>query len=104
MLTHNLKGEPMNTETEQKEQAARQDARSTGLVSCDELREICDLTIRLTELRQRECKHLCVENYAPEVFLLLLSKMSMHKRGLVSVIPDISLCDVEQEWFKRYSS
>lgn len=53
------------------------------LVSCDELREICELTIKLTELRQNECKHLCVENFATELFSRLLQELSMNKQGMV---------------------
>lgn len=45
------------------------------LATCDELREICELTVRLVELRQNECKHLSVENVAPEIFHKLLSSL-----------------------------
>jgi len=38
----------------------------------EELKIIADLTFRLTELRQRECGHLCIENFAPELFEKLL--------------------------------
>jgi hypothetical protein len=33
---------------------------------------LVDLTVRLTELRQNECKHLAIENFAPELFGNLL--------------------------------
>ena len=36
-------------------------------MSIDELRELCALTLELTKLRQAECKHLCIENFAPEL-------------------------------------
>ena len=47
-----------------------------------ELREICDLTVKLTALRQNECKHLCVENFAPKLFRSLLDTLSRHKCGV----------------------
>lgn len=37
-----------------------------------ELRQICQLTVELTRLRQNECKHLSIENIAPELFRKLL--------------------------------
>lgn len=37
-----------------------------------ELREICELTLSLTQLRQNECKHLDVGNFASKVFAQLL--------------------------------
>ena len=36
------------------------------VVSADVLRVLCDATVRLAEIRQRGCSHLCVENFAPE--------------------------------------
>ena len=39
----------------------------------DNLKHICDLTVRLTELRLKGCGHLCIENYAPEVFAKLVA-------------------------------
>lgn len=38
----------------------------------EEFRALCDLTLELTRLRQNECKHLCVENVAPEILNNLL--------------------------------
>ncbi len=32
-----------------------------------ELRELCTLTVELTRLRQAECKHLCIETFAPQL-------------------------------------
>ncbi len=58
-------------------------SRVDVFVSCDELREICECTVKLTQLRQNECKHLCVENAAPDIFMKLLSNLSMHKRGMI---------------------
>jgi len=37
-----------------------------------ELRLLFDLTLKLTKLRQEECKHLCIENAAPEILLGLI--------------------------------
>ena len=39
----------------------------------DELHELCVLTLELTRLRQNECKHLAIENFAPEVLRDLIS-------------------------------
>lgn len=36
-------------------------------MSIEELKELCALTVELTKLRQAECKHLCIENFAPEL-------------------------------------
>lgn len=44
----------------------------------EELRELCRLTVELTRLRQNECKHLCIENFAPE----LLGKLIRERMGL----------------------
>lgn len=41
-------------------------------MSPEHLREICALTLELTRLRQNECKHLCIENAAAEIFRKLL--------------------------------
>ena len=38
------------------------------------LRIICSAMIKLTELRQNECKHLCIENFAPEIFGKLIKE------------------------------
>ena len=46
-------------------------------MSAEELRVIADLTVRLTELRLKGCAHLCVENYAPEVFAKLVYAMQV---------------------------
>lgn len=39
----------------------------------EEFRIICDTVIKLTELRQNECKHLCVENFASDCLAKLIS-------------------------------
>lgn len=46
-------------------------------MSIDELKELCALTVELTKLRQAECKHLCIENFAPE----LLGKLIRERMG-----------------------
>jgi hypothetical protein len=48
------------------------------VMSIEELRELCALTVELTRLRQNECKHLCIENFAPE----LLGKLIRERQGL----------------------
>ena len=54
------------------------------LASEDELRSICDATVRLTEIRQRGCSHLVVENVAPVIFRKLLIEVQMHKQGIIN--------------------
>jgi hypothetical protein len=41
-------------------------------MSTEELKAICDLTNSLTRMRWEECRHLCIENFAPELFGKLL--------------------------------
>ncbi len=41
-------------------------------MTAEELKQICRLTVELTRLRQNECKHLCIENIAPDIFGKLL--------------------------------
>ena len=75
----------MNTETV-KDDAERQSPSNVGLdVTVDELRIICDATVRLTELRQRGCEHLCIENVAPEIMRKLLFTLRSHKKGMVNI-------------------
>lgn len=40
-----------------------------------QLREICLLVVELTRLRQEECKHLSVENFAPDLFRELVAAL-----------------------------
>jgi hypothetical protein len=53
----------------------------------DELRELCTLTVELTRLRQNECKHLCIENFAPE----LLGKLIRERLAMGLAAPDEAL-------------
>ena len=41
-----------------------------------DLSRICQLTIELTKLRQAECKHLSIEDFAPELFGKLLREFA----------------------------
>ena len=52
----------------------------TELTVC-ELRVICDTVVRLSEIRQRETKHLSIEHFAPEVMRRLLIELKMHKQS-----------------------
>ena len=56
-------------------------------MSIDELRELCTLTVELTRLRQNECKHLCIENFAPE----LLGKLIRERLAMGLAAPDEAL-------------
>ena len=49
-------------------------------VTPDQFRILCDIVVKLTELRQKECAHLCIENYAPE---LLAKLMAATNSGMV---------------------
>lgn len=52
-------------------------------MSIEELRELCAMTIELTRMRQVECKHLCIENFAPE----LLGKLIRERMGSTMAPP-----------------
>jgi len=41
-------------------------------ISIEELKVIAAMTIKLTKLRQEECAHLCIENFAPELMAKLI--------------------------------
>ena len=56
-------------------------------MSIEELREIFAMTVELTRLRQNECKHLAVENFAPE----LLGKLIRERLSLGMPAPDEAL-------------
>ena len=51
------------------------------VVSCDELRIICDTVVELTKIRQKGCAHLCVENFAQECLGQLLTELKMNNSG-----------------------
>lgn len=53
----------------------------------EELRELCTLTVELTRLRQNECKHLCIENFAPG----LLGKLIRERLAMGLAAPDEAL-------------
>jgi hypothetical protein len=45
--------------------------------------EVCaDLVHRLTVLRQNECKHLCIENYAPALLEKILKALARAQRDM----------------------
>ena len=47
----------------------------------EELKIICDTVVRLTDIKIRKVKHLCVENFAVDCFAKLLDEYSLHKQG-----------------------
>lgn len=53
------------------------------LVTCAELKHICDTVVELTKIRAAGCSHLAVENFAPEIMAKLLAELSMHKKGMM---------------------
>ncbi len=56
----------------------------------EQLKEICSLTVRLTELRQKECGHLAIENFAPELFAKLIGEFSMAESGTYRISGEIT--------------
>lgn len=50
-------------------------------ITIEELKEVCELTVKLTELRQKECDHLSIENFSPSLFADLLARLAVHKTG-----------------------
>lgn len=45
----------------------------------EELRVICDTTVRLVEVQQRGCAHLCIEAAAVQIMRKLLLTLREHK-------------------------
>lgn len=58
-------------EVKENNELKQQIAGLKAQLSVEELKQVCALTVKLTELRQRDCPHLCIENFAPEVFAKL---------------------------------
>ena len=42
-------------------------------MTAEQLQIIANMVVELTKLRQQECKHLSIENYAPELFVNLIN-------------------------------
>lgn len=62
-------------------------------ITPDELRVIADLTAKLIELRQNECKHLSINDSAPDLFERLIGKLMMYKLGYLpaeAIMGDLS--------------
>lgn len=60
-------------------------------MTTEDLRELCAVTVELTRLRQNECKHLAIENFAPE----LLGKL-LRERQEVRQLVRVSSAGVEK--------
>lgn len=56
-------------------------------ISTEEFQTICDMTVRLTEIRQRGCAHLHVENLAPEIMRKLMNELARFK-AMKSAMPE----------------
>ncbi len=41
---------------------------NSKMMSAEELRALCKMTVELTRLRQNECKNLAIQNFATEMF------------------------------------
>lgn len=48
----------------------------------EDLRAICELTYKLTELRLKECPQLVIENFAPDLFQDLLTRWTLRETGI----------------------
>lgn len=55
------------------------------VVSCDELKIICDTVVELARIRQRGCNHLCVENFAQQCLGQLLTELQLNKEGKLRI-------------------
>jgi len=53
------------------------------LVTCDELKHICEAVVELTRIRAAGCSHLCVENFSPDLLGKMLSELAVHKSGMI---------------------
>jgi hypothetical protein len=75
----------MNTQqTQESNPASEQSVLNVRLdITSDEIRAICELTAQLTEMRQKGCQHLCIENFAPKLFHGLLTRLAMQKNGMM---------------------
>lgn len=51
-------------------------------MSEETFKALCDLTLKLTELRQNECKHLCIENIGPEILGKLINVTKTAKEDI----------------------
>ena len=49
-------------------------------MTIEELQELCKITVELTKLRQNECKHLCIENFAPDLLKQLIREFQESKK------------------------
>lgn len=50
-------------------------------MTVNDIESICRLTVELTKLRQSECKHLCIENFVPELFGKLIRQFADAEHG-----------------------
>lgn len=55
------------------------------VVSCDELKIICDTVVELARIRQKGCNHLCVENFAQQCLGQLLTELQLNKEGKLRI-------------------
>ena len=71
------------------------DSAEPIVVSAEVLRTLCDTTVRLAEIRQRGCSHLCVENFAEDCLAKLIRAYAHNatrsddssESGMVETIP-----------------
>lgn len=55
------------------------------VVSCDELKVICDTVVELARIRQKSCNYLCVENFAQQCLGQLLTELKLNKEGKLRI-------------------
>lgn len=61
-------------------------------MTVNDVESICRLTVELTKLRQNECKHLCIENFAPELFGRLIRELDNAERGFLPAARNLDWC------------
>ena len=63
------------------------------MVTENELRILCDLTYKLTELKFGKCEHLCIENFAGLTLRALLEAVNEGGRERIQIegIPDFEI-------------
>ena len=79
----------MTTNNEVKEENQAEKPTVSGhvepVVSCDELKVICDTVVELAKVRQKGCNHLCVENFAQQCLGQLLTELQLSKDGKLRI-------------------
>ena len=72
-------------------------------LTTDELKIICDTVVRLTEIGQKECPHLSVDNFAKGCMDNLLASLMAHKEGRMVIPLDEAIPELNVGyWYNFY--